>query len=147
MKIVKGYIYSNSFCGSEIPQNVQNLFIRDFCEKNNLKYLLSSVEFSISESTYSLYGALDELHNIHGLVFYSLYQLPYNNIERKKIYKKLFEKKNKIFYFALENLKLEKKKDIENIEILWQLKKIILKQNVDYTNIKKYGNRKILYSK
>ena len=36
-KKVRGYIFSRSFMGERVPQHVQNIVIRDYCEKNNLE--------------------------------------------------------------------------------------------------------------
>ena len=37
MNMVRGYIFSRPFMGERVPQHVQNLVIRDYCEKNGLK--------------------------------------------------------------------------------------------------------------
>ena len=50
LKKVRGYIFSRSFMGERVPQHVQNIVIRDYCNKNNLFYLLSSTEYSVKNS-------------------------------------------------------------------------------------------------
>ena len=47
MKKLKGYIFSRSFMGERVPQHVQNLVIRDYCNKNNFQYLLSATEYAM----------------------------------------------------------------------------------------------------
>ena len=46
IKKVRGYIFSRPFMGERAPQHVQNIIIRDYCEKNNLFYLLSTTEYT-----------------------------------------------------------------------------------------------------
>ena len=50
MKKLKGYIFSRQFMGEKIQQNIQNLAIRNFCEKNNFFYTLSSAEYAMEGS-------------------------------------------------------------------------------------------------
>ena len=44
MKKVKGYNFSRNFMGERVPQHVQNIVIKDFCNKNNLNLQLSVTE-------------------------------------------------------------------------------------------------------
>ena len=125
MQKVRGYIFSSEFCGQKIPQNVQNLYIRNYCKNNNLHYMLSAVEYSITNSVYILEGLFDEINNVNGVVLYSLYQLPSNNLKRKKFCNKMIKLKKKMF-FALENIVVKKKEDFEKIETLWRLKKVLI---------------------
>ena len=64
--------------GERAPQHVQNIVIRDYCEKNNLFYLLSSTEYAKKKSHLMLDKVLNELKNVDGIVAYSLFQLPEN---------------------------------------------------------------------
>ena len=41
MKKVKGYNFSRDFMNDRAPQHVQNIIIKDFCDKKKLKLLLS----------------------------------------------------------------------------------------------------------
>ena len=52
MKNVRGYNFSRSFMGERVPQHVQNIIIKDFCNKNNLNFLLSATEYSMKNSYY-----------------------------------------------------------------------------------------------
>ena len=61
-----------------------------------------------------------------GIVAYSVFQMPYDNLKRKKIFDKILKKKKRLF-FACENLKISNKKDIDRIENIWSLKKISYK--------------------
>ena len=76
MNRVRGYIFSRAFMGERIPQHVQNLVIRDYCERNHLQFLLSAAEYAMPDCYLVLEQVLDELTEINGLVAYSLFQLP-----------------------------------------------------------------------
>ena len=80
----------------------------------------------MKNSFYILNQLLNNLNNLEGIVAYSVFQMPYDNLKRKKIFDKILKKKKKIF-FACENLKISNKKDIDRIENIWNLKKISFK--------------------
>ena len=135
MKKFRGYIFSRSFLGERVPQNIQNLFIRDFCLKNNLIFLLSATEYAMKNSSLMLFKILNELKKIDGVVMFSLRQLPENKDERAFVLKKFIENK-KILYFALENKSLKNKKDLIMIEEILSVIKITLSNNIDLEKFK-----------
>ena len=122
MKKIKGYIFSRPFMDERAPQHVQNIVIRDFCKKEKLHYSLSAVEYAMKNSHKTLYQLVNNLKNLDGIVAYSVFQLPFDNTQRKKILKKVIEKK-KTFYFALEDLKISNNKDLQRIDNIWLIKK------------------------
>ena len=124
MKKIRGYIFSRPFLNERVPQNVQNLLIREFCKKEELFYNLSASEYAMSNCYKILYQLMNELKNLDGIVAYSVFQLPEENNKRNKILKEILKKK-KIFYFALENLKVSKLSDIQKIENIWLIKKTL----------------------
>ena len=67
-KNVKGYIFGKKFMGERAPQHIQNIVIRDFCEKNDLIYNLSLVEYVFKDSTFMLQEFINESANYHGIV-------------------------------------------------------------------------------
>jgi len=121
---VRGYITSRPFMGDRAPQKVQNLVIRDFCEKNNFFYILSATEYSMPKCYKALYEVMEQLDGIGGIVAYSLFQLPEDNKKRQNVLNQLIKNKKK-FYFALENMKVTTSEDIEMIENIWLLKKTL----------------------
>ena len=125
MKKVRGYNFSRDFMGERVPQHVQNIVIRDFCQKRNLNFLLSASEYSMPNSFHILKDLTNNMSGLYGIVAYSLFQMPYNDDERKKIFKKVLEKNKKIF-FACENLEILKQADIDRIENIWLVKKASL---------------------
>ncbi len=126
MKKVRGYNFSRNFMGERVPQHVQNIVIKDFCQKNNFNFLLSATEYSMNNSFYILNQLVNNMNGIHGIVAYSVFQMPYDNFKRDKLFKKILKKKKEIF-FACENLKISNLKDIERIKKIWSLKKISYK--------------------
>ena len=121
-KSVRGYIFGKKFMGERAPQQVQNIIIRDFCQKNKLHYKLSLVEYVFKGSTFMLKEGLKEIKKLHGIVLYSLFQLPENEVDRNLICNLIIKKKKKLF-FALENMEMSNKNDLEKINTLWLIKK------------------------
>ena len=107
--------------GERAPQHVQNIIIRDYCEKNNLFYLLSTTEYTKKNCHLMLKQVLDELKSVDGIVPYSLFQLPEKQKVRLSIYNKILKSKKEI-HFAVEGLKITSKKDIQKVEDIWSVK-------------------------
>ena len=126
MKKVRGYNFSRNFIGERVSQHVKNIVIKDFCQKNNFNFLLSATEYSMNNSFYILNQLVNNMNGIHGIVAYSVFQMPYDNLKRDKLFKKILKKKKEIF-FACENLKISNLKDIDRIKKIWSLKKISYK--------------------
>jgi sporadic carbohydrate cluster protein (TIGR04323 family) len=121
MNKVRGYIFSREFMGERVPQHVQNLVIRDYCERNHLQFLLSATEYAMPKSHLIFEQILDELTNIHGLVAYSLFQLPEEKKRRIAIYEKVIAQK-KSLHFAVEGLHMITMQQCEQIERIWQIR-------------------------
>ena len=97
MKNVRGYNFSRPFMGERVPQHIQNIVIKDYCNKNNLNFLLSVTEYSIPNSYFILNDLMNNLSGLFGIVAYSLFQMPNNDLERIKIFNKIVKRKKKIF--------------------------------------------------
>jgi len=122
MKILKGYIFSRNFYRERVPQHIQNLVLRNYCEVNKFQFLLSATEYSMKGSSLMLAKLVKEIKDIDGLIFYSLFQLPESSKERQKIYKVILNLKKEI-HFAVEDMNLIKDNDIEEIEQIINIKK------------------------
>ena len=94
MKKGRGYIFSRKFLGERIPQSVQNLVIRDYCERNNIMYLLSATEYAMKNSSKVLLKIVNEV-NKENIILYSLFQLPNNSEQRDYVYKTAIKNKKK----------------------------------------------------
>lgn len=124
MNGVRGYIFSRPFMGERVPQHVQNLVIRDYCKKQGLQYLLSATEYAMPNSHLILQQVLDELSELDGIIFYSLFLLPEDTTERDRVIQ-IILKKEKTIYFAVEGLRISNIPEYERIEIIWQVKKVL----------------------
>ena len=114
----QGYVTSRAFQGQRVPQHVQNLVIRDYCQSHGLRYLLSGTEYALPGSTLMLQQLLDGLERLEGIVFYSLFQLPENKSYRQTIYQQVLAQK-KSLHFAVETLVLREERDCQRIEDIW----------------------------
>lgn len=124
MNKVRGYIFSRPFMGERVPQHVQNLVIRDYCERNHLQFLLSATEYAMPNCHLIFEQILSELSDLQGLVAYSLFQLPENAERREHIYQQLLQK-NKILHFAVEGLSANTEHAFERIETLWRIRQTL----------------------
>jgi sporadic carbohydrate cluster protein (TIGR04323 family) len=124
MKKLRGYIFSRPFMGERVPQNIQNLVIRNFCENYKYMYLLSAAEYSMENSDAVLKSIINNSKGISGIVAYSLYQLPKNMEIRTMFLKKIIRKKM-FFVSAIEQTFVKNNNDINDINRLWQIKEIL----------------------
>lgn len=118
----RGYIFSRTIDSNFIPQRVQNLVVKDYCERFNLFFKLSATEYKMKNSYLMFNSVMKEIKKINGIIFYSLFMLPDNKIDRYKIYDKIILNKKQL-HFALEEIQLNKKKDIQKIENIYEIKK------------------------
>ena len=123
-KKVRGYIFSRRIGELFIPQQVQNLVIRDFCKNNNFLYMLSSVEYKMKDSFLMLQGILKELSLIDGIVMYSAFQFPSDEKKRKEIFE-IILKKSKFICFALENIKISKSSEVSKFESIYKINQLL----------------------
>jgi len=110
--------------GERVPQHVQNLVIRDYCQKHGFQYLLSATEYAMEGSHLILNQVLDELNSIDGIAMYSLFQLPSNREQRNLIYKTII-KQNKTLHFSVEGISLLNSFEIQRIEDIWNVKQVL----------------------
>jgi len=103
MKKLRGYIFARPFMGERAPQHVQNIILRDYCQKRGHELLLSATEYAMEDSYMILESVLDDLANIDGIVFYSLYQLPTQSEKRRLIYSRVLDAQ-KSLHFAVEEI-------------------------------------------
>jgi hypothetical protein len=121
-KIFRGYIFSRRIEGNLIPQRVQNLVIKDYCERHKLFFKLSATEYKMENCYLMLKSVLKNLSSIDGIVFYSIFMLPNLKKERLSIFKSILKNK-KVIRFALEEIDLKNYSNIKDIENLYLIKK------------------------
>ena len=115
MKKLRGYIFARPFMGERAPQHVQNIILRDYCQKRGHELLLSATEYAMEDSYMILESVLDDLANIDGIVFYSLYQLPTQPEKRRLIYSRVLDAQ-KSLHFAVEGMSISNIDEIDSIE-------------------------------
>ncbi len=129
LKDIRGYIFSRSFYGERVPQHVQNIIIRKYCQKYNLNFLLSSTEYAMDNCYMVLNSELSHLEKSNGLVFYSLFQLPIDIKQRHIIYKRIITK-GKELHFAVEELSIDNILNAERVEDIIMVKNATIFQNL-----------------
>ena len=135
--IFKGYISSRKLLdGSLNQQKVQNLVIRDACNKRGFDYKLSFTEYGIENCFLNYNEMIVDLkkNKFDGIAFYSMAQLPSKKKERAKLYSVINSKKR--ILFSLENILIKNKKDVLELERLFRIK-LLLKKSPSEINIKK----------
>ncbi|MBI1774199.1 MAG: sporadic carbohydrate cluster protein, TIGR04323 family [Proteobacteria bacterium] len=111
----RGYIGSRPLHGSRTPQHVQNLVVRDYCQRHGLTYLLSAVEYAMPGCYLMLTDVLNELPSLEGIVAYSLFMLPADRDRRLEVHRRVLES-GAAMHFALEGLKLAEATDVARLE-------------------------------
>jgi sporadic carbohydrate cluster protein (TIGR04323 family) len=77
-----------------VPQSIQQMVIRNYCEKNGLHFLLSATEW---EGHTTMLDAIKE----DGIVMYSIFCMPKGKAARERLYAS-----GKDVHFAAENMKM-----------------------------------------
>ena len=115
MKKLRGYIFARPFMGERAPQHVQNIILRDYCNKKGFELLLAATEYAMPDSSMILESVLDDLDSVDGVVFYSLYQLPTQSKQRSSVYSRAL-KSGKSLHFAVDGMSITKPSDIDSVE-------------------------------
>jgi sporadic carbohydrate cluster protein (TIGR04323 family) len=121
---VRGYVASRPFAGDWAPQHVQNIVIRDYCQRHGLRYLLSAVEYTMQDCFMMLEQVLGELDGLEGIVFYSIFMLPTRRDHRHDIYTRILEK-GATLHAAVENLNISRREDMDRTEDLWMARQTL----------------------
>lgn len=116
----RGYITS-SMRERSVPQNIQQLVIREYCKKNGMDFLLSATEYH--EGTMMLQSILYDDNDNRGIVFYSIFQLPEDAESRREILTYM-----KPLHFAAENITIRTTKDVDKLEDIFLLRSIACKR-------------------
>jgi len=115
MNKLRGYIFARPFMGERAPQHVQNIILRDYCNKKGFELLLAATEYAMPDSSMILESVLDDLDSVDGIVFYSLYQLPTSTTQRKSVYSRVLAS-GKSLHFAVEGMSIAKQDDVDSVE-------------------------------
>lgn len=122
----RGYVFSRPFFGQRIPQHVQNLVIRDYCQQNNFTYLLSGTEYAMSGCHMVFQEIVQDIDNLAGIVLYSIFMLPENSRARHAVYDAVL-KSGATLHAAVEGLSVASAADVQMIEDLWMMQQCLRK--------------------
>ena len=111
----RGYIASRAVRGQLLPQQVQNLVIRDYARRKGLTYKLSATEYGMAGNYMMLESVLEELGGLEGIILFSLFMLPQRAERRHAIYARVLDAGASL-HAALEDLAIARESDIARIE-------------------------------
>ncbi|MDR3491444.1 MAG: sporadic carbohydrate cluster protein, TIGR04323 family [Gammaproteobacteria bacterium] len=124
----RGYIGSRSYDGCDFTQHVQNLLIRNYCQKYQMKYLLSATEYTMPGCYMMMEEVLNSSNSIDGIVLFSIFMLPKSVQKRERIYQKILSAGLSL-HAALEDLSIHTAVDIQGIEDILNLNKIAMMES------------------
>lgn len=114
----RGYIGSRAYRGERTPQHVQNLVVRDFCQRNGFTYLLSATEYIMPACYLMLEEVALEASTLNGVVFYSIFMLPRRAERRRDVCRRLLGAGATI-HGAMENISIRSEEDLDRVEELF----------------------------
>ncbi len=136
----RGYISARMEMGRSTPQHIQQLVIRDYCAKKNIRFLLSATEYCMEGCTLILDAVLAELDTLEGIVMYSLFQMPTSKSKRETLYIALFAKGCSL-HCAAENITIANWDDAQCMEDVWLVRDVMTQQSPDIlTSLQAWDN-------
>lgn len=125
MSKLRGYVASRPFMGERVAQHVQNIVLRDYCNKIEAKYLLSGTEYAMKDSYLILNELIYEIPKTDGIVAFSLFQLHEDKSVRSEVYDRILSRGGQI-HFALEGLSVTSYAEINRVEDIWLVRQTML---------------------
>ena len=125
-EICRGYISSRPFGGNWVPQHIQNIIIRNYCEINDLHYLLSAAEYAIDECYMVLWSLVAESRNLDGIVLYSMRQLPSDESHRNDICNGIINN-NCSIYMCVEEKSVHNDNDLSELNTIINIQRVMSK--------------------
>ena len=123
-KSLRGYMFSRPFYGIRYPHRVQNLMIREYCNRKGFLYQMSGIEVSVPNGHHVLWDILSQQNAYDGIAFFSVYTLPTTPEQRKRVYGLL--NNGKTLHFCLEQIDVENPHQLEKIEDLLAVRNALL---------------------
>jgi len=121
----RGYNGSRAYEGQDFPQNVQNMLIRNYCQKHGLTYLLSASEYRMTGCYMILEEIISAIASLEGIVLFSLFMLPQVKARRYHIYQAVLNE-GRSLHAALEDIAINNWGDVQRVEDIIQLNQIAL---------------------
>jgi sporadic carbohydrate cluster protein (TIGR04323 family) len=119
----RGYMVARTVMGRSVPQNVQQLVMRDYCAARGMSYLLAATEYCMAGSTMMLDGLLAGLERLDGIVAYSLFSLPERREDRRRVYARTIQL-GRSLHLAAERLAVRNWDDARRLEDTWLVKDV-----------------------
>jgi sporadic carbohydrate cluster protein (TIGR04323 family) len=116
----RGYVASRAVRGTNFPQQIQNLVLRDYASRNGLQYLLSYTEYAMPSCYMMLNAVLEELPKLRGIIMFSAFMLPRRRARRLAIFDRVLSAGCEL-HAALENIALRSPDDVGNLEDLLEV--------------------------
>ena len=130
-KEYRGYCTHNAFGDYKMPVPAQNIIYRDYANKNILDLKLSVNELFFPNCFLQLFGLINELDNLDGILMCSRYMLPNEPNKREMIFKKIVES-NAELHFVLENVIIKNEDDIFAFENLAKINSALKKAPISF---------------
>ena len=111
----RGYIASRPIRGERMPQQVQNLVIRDYAARSSLAFKLSATEYAMPGCFMMLNAVMEELATLDGVILFSMFMLPDDQNARNAVYDQILGQKREL-HAALENVSIRSPADIARFE-------------------------------
>jgi len=99
----RGYIASRPIRDERMPQQIQNLVIRDYAVRNGLAFKLSATEYAMPGCFMMLNAVIEELPTLDGVILFSMFMLPADREGRRRIYTQILDQGREL-HAALENV-------------------------------------------
>src|SRR5579872_4772872 len=121
----RGYVGTRPYRGMEFPQAVQNMLIRNYCQKHQMTYLLSGTEYTMPGCYMILEEILSSMESLEGIVLFSIFMLPGSAQTRQRIYETILDT-GRSLHAALEDIAVRSWQDVQMVEDILNLNKIAL---------------------
>jgi len=116
----RGYCTHNDFGDYQMPVPAQNILYRDYANKHDLHFKISVNELFFQGCFLNLWGLVDELDNLEGIMMCSIFMLPDSADTRELIYQRLLESRAEL-HFVLESIIVRTRVDAESLETIFQI--------------------------
>jgi len=125
----RGYIASRKVRDQLMPQQVQNLVVRDYARRKGLTYKLSATEYGMDGCYMMLESVMQELDSLEGVILFSLFMLPKRPERRRAIYDRVLQAGCSL-HAALEDLAIICEADIARVEDILLLEPFTTQRSV-----------------
>lgn len=120
----RGYVFSRTFFGHRVPQHVQNLVIRNYCQQHGFTYLLSGTEYAMTGCHMVFEEIVQNIDNLAGIVLYSIFMLPESRAARSAVYDAVLHSGASL-HGAVEGLSIASPTDVQMVEDIWLMQQCI----------------------